>query len=545
MKKKYLLGAFLGLLLSTPIFAQSNLGADYLKTGELKVAKEIFEKQVSQSPAEAYYYLGEVAYKEGKLDEAKANYEKGLAASADFVLNNVGLGKLLLKSSPKDAEDQFSIALKKNKKDVSVLVAIAEAYYANNMADKGASKLADARKADKKSPLIYILEGDLKAKSNVGEAAGSYAQAYNFDPTCSVAYIKSAQVYESVNSTLAVEMLQKAIEINPNYTLAYKMLGSIYSHNGQYADAIEAYKKYFAQGAYDVSDLTRYAAALYFTKQYDEAKKLINEGISKEPNNFVLNRLLMYSYLQSKDYTAGLTVGDKFFSLDKGDSQYIVQDYMTYGELLSKNNQMDKALLQYEEAVKLDPSKSSVYKEIAQACVDANQYADAAKYLQEYVDKSDSSVVEATDFFNIGRYSYIAGTAAQKDTADSEAPAKSKALLVQSDKAFGTVSERIPDSYLGYFWRARANAALDPQTILGLAKPYYEKVIEIVTSKDDGSNNNELVEAYRYLSYYYYLSFEKSKSAEDKEHVRSYSEKILALDPENGVAKQLLEAVKQ
>ena len=53
MKKKYLLGAFLGLLLSTPIFAQSNLGADYLKTGELKVAKEIFEKQVSQSPAEA------------------------------------------------------------------------------------------------------------------------------------------------------------------------------------------------------------------------------------------------------------------------------------------------------------------------------------------------------------------------------------------------------------------------------------------------------------------------------------------------------------
>lgn len=116
---------------------------------------------------------------------------------------------------------------------------------------------------------------------------------------------------------------------------------------------------------------------------------------------------------------------------------------------------------------------------------------------------------------------------------------------MQSDKAFGTVSERIPDSYLGYFWRARANAALDPQTILGLAKPYYEKVIEIVTSKDDGSNNNELVEAYRYLSYYYYLSFEKSKSAEDKEHVRSYSEKILALDPENGVAKQLLEAVKQ
>lgn len=543
MKKKYLLGAFLGLLLSTPIFAQSNLGADYLNTGELKVAKEIFEKQISQSPAQAYYYLGEIAYKEGKADEAKSYYEKGLAASPDFVLNNVGLGKLLLKSNPKAADESFSIAIKKNKKDVDVLVAIAQAYYDNNMADKGASKLADARKADKKAPAIFLLEGDLEAKTNVGQAAGSYAQAINFDPNCTVAYIKTAQVYETVNQALAIENLEKAVEINPDYTLAYKMLGSIYSRVGKYKDAITAYQKYFAQGSYDVSDLTRYAAALYFTEDYEKAKELINEGISKDPNNFVLNRLLMYSYLQSKDYEKGLAAGDKFFSLDKGDSEYIVLDFMTYGELLTKNNQLDKALLQYDAAIKLDPSKSSVYKEIAVACADGSQYADAAKYYQQYLDNADATVLEATDYFNTGRYAYIAGTSAQKDTADVDAPAKSKALLLQADKSFATVSERIPDTYLGYFWRARANAALDPETTQGIAKPYYEKVIEILASKE-GESKSELVEAYRYLSYYYYLAYEKSNSASDKEHVKTYAEKILALDPQNGVATQLLDAVK-
>lgn len=543
MKKKYLLGAFLGLLLSTPIFAQSNLGADYLNTGELKVAKEIFEQQLSQSPAEANYFLGEIAYKEGKPDQAKAYFEKGLAASPDFVLNNVGLGKILLKTNPKEAEEQFSIALKKDKKDVIVLVAIADAYYANNMPEKGAAKLADARKANKKAPQIYILEGDLKAKVNVGEAAGNYAQAYNFDPNYTVAYIKSAQVYETVNPALAIEMLQKALEINPNYTLANKMLGGIYSHNGQYQNAIDSYKVYFSQGAYDVTDLTRYAAALYFTKDYDQAKSLINEGISKDPNNFVLNRLLMYSYLQSQDYANGLTAAEKFFSLDKGDSEYIVQDYMTFGELLGKNGQLAKSLEQYEAAIKLDPSKASVYKEIAQACVDANQYADAAKYLQEYVDKADPTIVEATDFFNIGRYGYIAGTTLLKDTVDVDSPANGKALLEQADKAFGVVTERIPDSYLGYFWRGRAASALDPETT-GLAKPYYEKVAEILSSKDDNSNNAELVEAYRYLSYYYYLAYEKSNSPQDKDLVKTYAEKILALDPGNSVAQQLLDAVK-
>lgn len=542
MKKKYLLGAALGLFLSVSSFAQNNVGADYLQTGELKVAKEIFQQQVSQSPAEAYYYLGEVAYKEGNMTEAKANYEKGLAASSDFVLNNVGLGKLLLKTNPKAAEDQFSIALKKDKKDVPVLVAIASAYYDNNMKDKGDKSMADARKSDKKNPLIYLLEGDLKAKTNAGEAAGAYAQAMNFDPTSTVAYIKTAQVYESVNPALAEEMLLKAVEINPNYTLAYKYLGNIYSRNGQYPKAIDVYQKYFAQGAYDVQDLTRYAAALYFTNQYDEAKKLINEGISKDPNNFVLNRLLMYSYLQSEDYTNGLTAAEKFFALPKGDSEYIVQDYMTYGELLSKNNQLDKALVQYDLAIKLDPSKSSVYKEIAVAMADGGQHENAVKYYKQYVENAEEEVLEAMDFFNMGRYAYIAGTNLQKDTVNVDAPERSKAMLMEADKAFGTVSERIPDSYMGYFWRARANAAMDLETTEGLAKPYYEKTIEILVSKND--LGSELIEAYRYMSYYYYLAWDKSKSEEDKQMVRDYSEKLLAIDPGNNVATQLLDAVQ-
>ncbi len=545
MKKKYLLGAFLGLLLSSPIFAQGNIGADYLSIGELQVAKEYFEKQVSKSPAESYYFLGEIAYREGNMAEAKANFEKGLAASPDYVLNNVGLGHLLLKTSPKEAEEQFSTALKKDKKNITVLVRIASAYHENGMKEKGDEKLAEARKIDKKAPAIYLLEGDLKAKSNAGEAAGSYAQAYTFDPTSALAYIKTAKVYENVNPTLAVEMLQKAIEINPDFSLAYKFLGSIYySNNGQYEKAIEAYKKYFSYGAYTVDDLTRYAASLYFAKKYVEAKVLINEGISKDPKNFVLNRLLMYSYLQSKDYTDGLAAADKFFALDKGTSEYIVQDYMTYGELLSKNNQLDKALLQYDAAIKLDPSKSPVYKDIAVACADAGQYVDAAKYYQLYVEKSDQDKLEATDFFTLGRYSYMVGSSAVKNT-DPTIVASGKESLLKADKAFTTVTERIKDSYLGYFWRARANSLLDPESTQGLAKPYYEQVVTIILGKADGSNKKELLEAYQYLSYYSYLQYDKSKSESDRELVKSYSEKMLELDPANTVAPQLLDAIKK
>lgn len=73
--KKVLLGAFLFAAVSLSSWAQ-NPGADYLSLGETKLAKDYFMKAMRQSPAEAHFYLGEIAYNEGNLTEAKANYEK-------------------------------------------------------------------------------------------------------------------------------------------------------------------------------------------------------------------------------------------------------------------------------------------------------------------------------------------------------------------------------------------------------------------------------------------------------------------------------------
>jgi len=548
MKKKNLFSVFLILLITSlnfSTFAQ-NLGADYFNTGELNVAKEFFEKQLSKSPAEANYYLGEIAFAKGNPAEAKSFYEKGLAASPDYVLNNVGLGKVLLKTNPKAAEEQFSTAVKKDKKDVEVQVAIARAYYLNGMKDKTQSKLEDARKANRKSPLIYVLEGDmLKDAKDAGGAAGQYAQAINFDPNCTVAYIKTAQVYETINPNSAIDMLTKVLELSPGYKLANKYLGSIYFKNGRYDQAIESFKTYFADGNYSVEDLTQYAASLYFKDRYDEAKSLIEEGMVKEPNNFVLNRLLMYSYLDSKDYVKGLQVANKFFSLDKGTSEYIGRDHMSYAELLSENDQFDKAMEQYELAIKLEPEKYEVYKQIAETLANAGRTAEAAQYFGKYIELAGENAV-ALDYFNMGRYYYMAANSAMKESD----LAKAKEYLGEADKAFATVTERVSDSHLGPLWRARANSQMD--AILRtesdaspiLARPYYQTTIDVILGKEGSNNVNELKEAYNYLSSSYYLSYEATKSPEDKAQTVLYSEKVLELDPENVQAKQLVEALK-
>ena len=106
-----------------------------------------------------------------------------------------------------------------------------------------------------------------------------------------------------------------------------------------------------------------------------------------------------------------------------------------------------------------------------------------------------------------------------------------------ADSVFHSIAEAAPDSYLGNFWRARANSALDPETTLGLAKPFYEEVATLLESKNDPHYNSALIECYSYLGYYYLLAIENPA-------LKEYWSKILAIDSTNATAKRALDGIK-
>ena len=88
---------------------------------------------------------------------------------------------------------------------------------------------------------------------------------------------------------------------------------------------------------------------------------------------------------------------------------------------------------------------------------------------------------------------------------------------------------------VGYLWEARAKSNLDPESENGLAKPYYEKLIEKATANPE-KNKNDLVEAYSYLGYYHFLKQENQLS-------KSYWQKVIALSPDDAKAKEALRAL--
>jgi tetratricopeptide (TPR) repeat protein len=111
----------------------------------------------------------------------------------------------------------------------------------------------------------------------------------------------------------------------------------------------------------------------------------------------------------------------------------------------------------------------------------------------------------------------------------------------KADSSFTKITELQPKLMTGYIWRAKANANLDPDSKLGLAKPFYEKVIELgaVDSVTSVKYKKELTESYRYLGAYYYLV--------NKDNVNAilYWEKVLAIDPNDQQAIKVLEELKK
>ena len=103
--------------------------------------------------------------------------------------------------------------------------------------------LADARKLAKKTPepAIYILEGDMLAQTNVGDAAGYYEMAQQADPETKYpeAYVKYARTYFTVTPVFSIDKLKDLLSRQPNSALAQRELAEKYYESDRLTLAAE------------------------------------------------------------------------------------------------------------------------------------------------------------------------------------------------------------------------------------------------------------------------------------------------------------------
>ena len=513
-------------------------GIAYYRAGFPVVAKPLLISEIATntaSRAEACFNLGNIYFSDNKLDSAAFYFNKGLAADPLNSLNSIGLSMLKIKSDVQAAEQDFKniLKLKQNKKNVDIYIAIANAYLFNGVLDKAVIYQEMAKSIKTKYAPVYIVLGDIeKEKKNIGEACRNYEQAIYFDDKCKEAYIKYARAYKSVNTTLAIEKLELLKSKEPSFLLVDRELADIYYSTNNFRQSAELYANYLKSGNSNVMDLTKYAFALFLGGEFTKSLEVTNLGLAMSPKNPAFNRLAMYNNVDLKK-TAEALVAAKLFFNNTENPEFTYMDYRYYGQALRDSNKIDLAIPQFEKALQIDSTKTDLWKDISDMYSEKANYIKSIEAYSKYVNSLTQEKKTTDIMMNLGKQYYGLGN----DAKTTDAAIKKSALL-KADSIFATIAQKEPTGYRGNFWRARTNSALDPETSIGLAKPFYEQTAGLAESKADAKFNQVLVECYSYLGYYYLLQKDNSQSM-------FYWNKILAIDPANQTAKKASEGIKK
>jgi len=431
---------------------------------------------------------------------------------------------------------------KKNKKNAENLVAFGRAFYEVKDTTNARIAAQNALSASKRqySP-AYVLLGDIAAMGDDGGgAAAMYEQAIYYDKANPEPYRKYALVYRKIDPDGAVAKLDQLQAEVPDYPVD-ALKAHIYYLSLKYGPAIETYAK-VPISKMTRSDFVEYSNACFVAQQYQQGYDAAVAGLAKEPNNGTLTRLAMFCSNKLKKYDEAVKFGqDLFTKVPKDSINYSHLDYLNYGDALVGNEKLDEAIAEYKKGLALDVDKedlSDLHKSLSDAYKAQKNFDEAVASYKNYL----STAKEADAIAHAGLGTLIMNKARSLKPEVVEGQEAPKGLTEpeinaykEADQVWGELAEKFPDAAeYAVYQRAAVNATLDPESTEGLAKPYFEKLVEMINAREnhDATDNTRLEKSYRYLMFYYY------SIAKDNQQALNYANKILEVKPgDEGILK--------
>ncbi len=466
-----------------------------------------------------------------KMESAEKLFRKGMEVAPTNPLCYVGLGYLMaFRKDVNGCSAQFTKAeeimnTKSNKVDKLVkqqaLLKMAEACLIDNnvQLEKAIVYLNAALPFNDKNAEVYIQLGDyyrLRDGINQSNAIAQYNKALEIDSKSTRAILRKGMLYKRVqNWDEGLNYYNEAIALDPSFAPAYREKAELLKDAARYPQAIEAYARYKELNE-NCRVNQRYAMFVYLAKDYKNAQVELEKALPCNDKNEYMYRVLGYTCYETGDFAKGLQYMDTYFNLAKESGKVKISggDYGQKGKLLSKTGHDSLAVDMLKRAINEDPTYVEGYNEVASILMKQKKYADAAGYYQQKIERSEQPA--PLDYYYLGQARY-----------------RNKEYLL-ADTAFALAASKYPDAN---FWRGRCNNGLEAnpdQPEAGLAKPFHEKFIQLVSgeARTIEANKKNLMEAYNYLGIYYLIkkNYECSRAAINK---------TLELDPANKIATTL------
>lgn len=519
---KFIVALFI-LMIIQPVVLKSQTiheGKKYLLNENYSKAIQVFRLLSSNSNGNnnEYFYIGKAYLLSLKPDSAKIYFENNTGLNKDNAYRIIGQGAIaLIKGDTVQAAKYFDDAVKNDENNPEVYLNISDIL----LADKNLSffdlksYLEKAIKTTKQYSNMYKRLGDLYLSINDGShAAANYKKSIDYDSTNAAAFTGLANVYKAVKDFAESENNYLAsISVDSTYAVAYKELSGLYSIMDRDSESVEAYKKYLIYSENNYENKKSYAYLLYSAKKYEECRDLVIELTKLNPGDNSILHLLSYIYAQLNDPLNGIPVFEKYISLIPKNN-LAIQDYELLSKLYLDSDQDSLAASTLLKILDLDSTKTNVYNKIALINYKIRNWNGVITALNSKL--MATGKLNAQEYFDYGKALYF------------------NKNYDEAVKAFDNLAILKPDFAIVYRWLGATKSNIDPESEKGLAKDDYEKFISLAEN-DSIKYKTELIEAYSYLGYYYYLKKDNDKS-------KKVWQKISILDPTN---QQAIEAIKK
>lgn len=243
------------------IRAYKNLCNAFEEIGDYESAIKTYRKLLSFRPNDAIIYsnLANILYMKGDVSNAISAYQTAIVLNPNktwtsVVAQTLGYVFQEAKGDYDAAIAAYQSATLLNPNDIDIYISLGSAFFDKGDLNNALAAYRSALEIDPNNAKVHCNMGYLLwGKNAIQESIAAYETAIKLDQYYDIAYNNLGVIYldDLGNLEKAVELFNKAIEINPNYALAYYNTARAMSIKG---DKIEAARLF--QMAIDLNSYT-------------------------------------------------------------------------------------------------------------------------------------------------------------------------------------------------------------------------------------------------------------------------------------------------
>ena len=244
------------------------------------------------------------------------------------------------------------------------------------------------------------------------------SRAYATDEAISL-YVDAHMLNDTNESAEAIKKLNTAIELSPDFAMAYSFKGDIYQTTEQYDKSADSYEAATMIDPWSLKDFFNLGKMAQIIEQFTRASKAYVNAANIEPNHYGATIGAAQCFYELKDFDNAFEYGSRAREIDA----MAAEPDRILGDVYGVRQQHTEAIDAYRRALELEGNNPKVMISLAGAYLNAERYEASEELLKTAIQ---------IDPKNLAAYQYLGFSQLKQQKLPEAVESYNAALMINS-----------------------------------------------------------------------------------------------------------------